>query len=108
MPTNQEKLDDLHWILCTDDGRNYLAELTGSHAADKTLNTPIKRQGAMGGFTSLASLVAWDDDKFIRNAAAINARPAGTAAAVDVDALVARLKAEVPPAVLAAIVAKLK
>jgi len=59
--TNQEKLDDLWWIMCSDGGRDFLAELVGGRAASKTLNTPVKRGGGLGGETSLAAVTAWHD-----------------------------------------------
>ena len=59
--TNQEKLDDMWWILCSDSGRDFLAELVGGRAASKTLNTPINRGGDIGGSTSLAAVTSWHD-----------------------------------------------
>ena len=59
--TNQQKLDDIWWILCSDQGREFLAELVGSRAASKTLNTSIKRGGGLGGETSLAASTSWGD-----------------------------------------------
>ncbi|WP_284984316.1 hypothetical protein [Arthrobacter sp. efr-133-TYG-118] len=100
------------------------------------IGAPIKRSGQMGGQTSLGAMAAGSDDLFLRtpNAvlsqtfvladgtktnlpgllAAINAKPAATVtnntvapASVDIEALVARLKAELPATVLAALAAKL-
>ena len=78
---------DIYWILCNPDGRSYLAELVGGRAADKTLNTPIKRGGAGAaigdGKTSLAALVAWNDDHTIQLLAAAAAAAAQSGASVE-------------------------
>lgn len=72
-PGNQTALQDLHWILCSDGGRTYLRDLIGGHAASAVLNTKIKRGGAMGGETSLASMTAWNDDHVLQLLGAIAA-----------------------------------
>jgi len=74
--TNQEKLDDIWWILCSDSGRDFLAELVGGRAASKTLNTAVKRGGAMKGDTSLGAMVAWNDDHVVSTIAAVAAQAA--------------------------------
>jgi hypothetical protein len=62
MALTDKQQEDIYWMLCAPDGREYLAELVGGRAASKTLNTTIKRQGSgLGGETSLAAFVAWND-----------------------------------------------
>ena len=85
-PGNQQALKDIWWILCSPSGRKYLAELIGGAAADKTLNTPIIRRGRgaeLGGKTSLASSVAWDDDHTIQTLSAVAASTAKDGATVE-------------------------
>lgn len=80
--TNQEKLNDIWWILCAESGREYLAELVGGRAASKTLNTTIKRGGSAPGETSLAGMVAWNDDHVIQTLSAVAATAASGGANV--------------------------
>ena len=62
MALTDKQQEDIYWFLCAPDGREYLAELVGGRAADKTLNTPIKRYGSgLGGETNLAGFLAWND-----------------------------------------------
>lgn len=78
---------DIYWILCTQDGREYLAELVGGRSADKTLNTPVIRGGAGAaigdGKTSLGALVAWNDDHTIQLLSAAAASAAQSGASVE-------------------------
>lgn len=87
MALSDKKQEDIYWILCTPEGREYLAELVGGRAADKTLNTPIQRGGAGAGIgdgrTSLAAFVAWDDDHTIQLLAATAADAAQGGASVE-------------------------
>ena len=65
MALTEQQQKDIYWILCTNSGREYLAELVGGRAASKTLNTPIKSGGRgaeLVAETSLASSVRWKDD----------------------------------------------
>ena len=75
MALTDQQQEDIYWMLCKPDGRDYLAELVGGRAAHKTLNTAIKRQGSgLGGETSLASFVAWNDshvDAIVRSVSAV-------------------------------------
>jgi hypothetical protein len=72
---NQDKLDDLYYTLCTDEGRHFWFEEIAARAASKTLNTPIKREGAGAdigdGFVTLGANVAWHDDGVIQILAAV-------------------------------------
>lgn len=62
MALTDKQQEDIYWFLCAPDGREYLAELVGGRAADKTLNTPVKRYGSgLGGETNLAGFLAWND-----------------------------------------------
>lgn len=62
MALTDKQQDDIYWMLCSPDGRQYLADLVGGRAAEKTLNTPIKRYGSgLGGETNLAGFLAWND-----------------------------------------------
>lgn len=62
MALTDKQQEDIYWMLCAPDGRQYLADLVGGRAADKTLNTPIKRYGSgLGGETNLAGFLAWND-----------------------------------------------
>lgn len=72
-PGNQQALQDIWWILCAPDGRKFLQDLVGGHAANAVLNTPIKRGGSMAGTTSLASMVAWNDDHVLQLLGAVAA-----------------------------------
>lgn len=85
--TNQEKLNDIWWLLCAPDGREFLANLTGAAAARHTLNTPIQRGGAGAGIgdgkTSLGSMVAWNDDHTIQTLAAVAASTAASGGSVE-------------------------
>lgn len=74
---------------------------------EETLTRAVVRGGkdTGGGTTSLAGVIAFFDQSRIDT---INAKPAGaTPATFDVEALVSRLKAELPPAIRADIAAKL-
>jgi hypothetical protein len=64
--SNQEKLDDLYYTVCTDEGRDFWFNEIAARAADRVLNTPIKRAGAGAGigdgYVTLGANVAWHDD----------------------------------------------
>ena len=79
----EQQQADIYWILCTPSGREYLADLVGGRAASKTLNTAVKRAGVMGGETSLAGLVSWNDQHVIDQLAATAAAAASDGATVE-------------------------
>ena len=85
--TNQQKLDDIWWRLCTPEGLDVIAEPIGGRAADKTLNTQIQRQGDGAGIgdgkTTLGGLVAWNDSHVIGTIAAVAAGAAQSGATVE-------------------------
>lgn len=88
-PGNQQALKDIWWILCAPDGRKFLQDLVGGHAANVVLNTPIKRGGAMSGTTSVASMTAWNDDHVVQLLAATAATAAkGGASAEEIQSAV--------------------
>lgn len=62
MALTDKQQEDIYWMLCAPDGRQFLADLVGGRAAEKTLNTPVKRYGSgLGGETNLAGFLAWND-----------------------------------------------
>lgn len=94
-PGNQVALQDIHWLLCADDGRHFLAELIGGRAAFKTLNTQMARGGSQKGNTSLGSFLAWNDDHVVQTLAAVAASKAeGGASIADIEQAVKDALAE--------------
>jgi hypothetical protein len=84
--TNQEKLDDLWWILCAPDGRPALMNLIAEAVTSRVFNTPIPRQGkgtGIGPETSLGAMVAWHDSGTLDVIAAAGAGAAADGATVD-------------------------
>jgi len=85
--TNQQKLDDIWWRLCTPEGLDVIAEPIGGKAAEKTLNTQIQRQGegaAIGdGKTTLGGMVAWNDSHVITTISAVAASAAQSGASAE-------------------------
>lgn len=72
--TNQGKLNDIYYTVCTDEGRDFWFNEIASRAADKVLNTQIKREGAGAGigdgYVTLGANVAWHDDGVLQILAA--------------------------------------
>lgn len=83
MALSDKQQDDIYWLLCTDGGRAYLADLIGAGAARHTLNAEIPREGsAMNGNTTLGGLVAWNDAHVVSIIAAVAAQAASGGADV--------------------------
>lgn len=89
MALTDKQQDDIYWMLCAPDGRQFLADLVGGRAAERTLNTPIKRYGSgLGGETNLAGFLAWNDshvDAIVRAVGAV-------APAADLEAIKAAVR----------------
>lgn len=83
MALTDQQQKDVYWILCTKEGREYLAEHIGGRAASKTLNTSIKRGGVATGTTTLGGMVAWNDDHVSRTLSAVAASAASDGASVE-------------------------
>lgn len=80
--TDKQQLD-IYWMLCVPEGRQFMADLIGAGAAKATLNTTLPRGGGIGGNTSLAGMVAWNDAHVVSIISAVAAQAASGGASVD-------------------------
>lgn len=55
--TNQKKLDDLHWNLISEEGREFFAERIATATVDRLLDSEINKPE--GGTTSLRIELGW-------------------------------------------------
>lgn len=83
MALSDQQQKDIYWMLCKPDGRAFMAQMIGAEAASKTLNTEITRGGKVGGKTSLAGMVAWNDEHVVSIISAVAAQAASGGASID-------------------------